>query len=192
MIFSPFAYRHKIEGVGPTPTPTATPTPTPTPTGPTPTPTETPTPTPTPTPATNVTWKFRYIANNVTTRTKTASNLYFTFQDVTYSRSNVSYIGSVNNTVTITTDTNTGAGIDGFNIYRDLCRGTGGAGTPRIDQYVVKIYRNGSEIFSDLTDLANPTVPICSTQDSRVQTTGTIAVNGGDEIIVEWNDTLTT
>ncbi len=184
MIFSPFAYRNKVEGVGPTPTPTPTATETPTP-GPT------PTPTPTPTVATNVTWKFRYIANSATTRTKTASNLYFTFQDVTYSRSNINYVGSVNNTATITTDTNTGAGIDGFTIYRDLCRGTSGAGTPRIDQYVVKIYRNGSEIFSDLTDLANPAIPICSSQDSRVQATGTIAVNGGDEIIVEWNDTLT-
>lgn len=188
MIFSPFAYRHKTEGVGPTPTPTPTPSATPQPTGPTPTPSSTPTPTPTPS---TVTWKYRYIASNEgTTRQKTASNLYFNFNGQTYTRSNRTYIGGTNSLETITTDTNTGTGQ--FEIYRDLCRGTGGSGTPRIADWTVKVYRNGSVIYNNNTDPINIVIPVCPTKDSQYEGTGGgYTVSAGDEIIVEWSDNLT-
>jgi hypothetical protein len=159
-----------------------TPTPTPTVTPPT------PTPTPTVTPPTPVTWRFRYIAGGGTNPPlKTASNLNFVFNGITYSRSNVTYGISANSLSTITTDTNIAT--DQFFINRDLCKST--ATINRLDLYNVQVIVNSVQVYNQTTNLANPNIPTCSAQDSRTETTGGITISAGDIVEVIWTDTLT-
>ena len=161
----------------PTPTPTMTPTATPTPTI---------TPTPTPTPA--ITWSFRYVAGGGTNPPlKTASNLNFVFNGITYSRSNVTYGVSANSLSTITTDTNIAT--DQFTINRDLCKST--ATVNRLDLYNVQVIVNSVTVYNQTTNLANPVIPTCPSQDSRTASTGPITISAGAIVEVVWNDTLT-
>ena len=213
-IYNYYISRYSLPIPSPTPTPTQSITPTKTVTpsitpsntpflSPSQTPTNTPTIsitpsiTPTITPTASVpliTWKYRYItvgAGGSNTRYKNASNMYFTWLDTTYTRTNnIRYRNDISNIETITSDANNGSGQ--LVVYRDLCyENTSGSGTPRFDQCNLTIFKNGSQIVSKNLDFSpSITIPVCNSQDTRSinSSPGSITINRGDEIIIQWTD----
>jgi hypothetical protein len=172
---------NKIEGIPPTPTPTKTPTPTPSIT-----PTLTPTPTQTPVPATLY---YRYIASGVSgTPLKRVSNMGFSWGGTSYLRSNTTFGTSANSIDNVGSTFYFGSEPI-FNVTRSLCRDSGT--TQRLDRWDVNVYVNSILVYQSINDIANPVIPICSSQDNKSKTTTNITINPGDVVIVEFRDITT-
>ena len=175
----------------PTPTQTMTPTMTATPTL-TPTMSLTPTPTMTMTPTPSVTsvpaiLKYRYIGTSSRSGNKTVSNLNFDIEGAYYSRSNVVWMTSTNTTVTVGTLSNFGS-FPIQNINRSICRASG-TGSHTLVNYYVRVFRNGTQVYTSTTSLL-ASVPVCTSQLTHTEGTSNITFAAGDEIIVEWQDTI--
>jgi hypothetical protein len=170
--------------VTPSITPTNTVTPSITPTNTT-TPTVTPTPTSTPRPAI---LKYRYKAGAANVGTKTVSNLNFNIDGASYSRSNLTFTTSANSIATVGSTTNFGT-FPIYGIKRSICKAST-APAQAITEYYVRVFKNGTQVYSSLNPTYNP-LPNCTSQVTHTKTTSNITIAAGDEIIVEWEDSLT-
>ena len=166
-------------------TPTNTITPTITPTNTT-TPTNTPTPSSTPLPTI---LKYRYKATSPLSGNKTVSNLNFTIEEAYYSRSNVTWMTSANSIITVGSTLNFGT--FQFSVNRDLCK-VSGAPTQKLQEYYVRVFRNGTQVYTSTNSGGLQSLPNCTSQISQNKFTGNITFGANDEIIVEWEDLLST
>ena len=170
-----------------TPTPTSSSTPTPTPTASS-TPTATPTPTPTPVPAT---LSYRIVCNKGNpTGTFTYSNLNINLNGVLYTFTNQTFSSTGTRVIgpQYLTDPYIFSNPNNVAIYRDICKSTG---THTRNNSFGRVYVNGVAVGGLCSITTNTTIPTCSTQLSNILGStcfGSITINPGDDVIVEWTD----
>jgi len=137
-----------------------------------------------------VNYTFTYVGASDTatdSREKVISNLNFTFQGNTFTRSGLSFTTyPTTSSVALTATGVTGTGA--FAVTRDVCRNTSGSGTPLLNKIALRILKNSVEVYNVTTNLADPTVPTCSTQTTNTQTSSSITVAAGDNIEVIFTD----
>lgn len=162
----------------------ATPTPTPTQT---PTATPTPTPTPTPAPVLPITWNLTYkmTSGGAPTGTKEVNNMYFTFNGITYTRPNFTWVSSANTNYGFPQDNN--SAFEQIFVGRELCRRSG-ASSLTLDRYQLRIIVNSVVVYNVTTNISNRSIPTCPTFDDVYVGTTSLTINGGDVVTVEYTD----
>jgi hypothetical protein len=175
------------EWASPVPTPTATPQVTASPT-----PSVSPTITPSPTNQL-VTYRYTYTPDSnfaSDTRPKTASNLSFTFQGSTFTRSNDDFTSyGTPDTVTFTQTGVTGTGT--FVVNRNLCySNASGSGIPRLNRWTVEVLKNSVSQYTTTFEEFDQTLEVCSSVTTDSQTTSSISVSAGDVIEIKWTDQI--
>jgi hypothetical protein len=161
---------------------------------PTPTPTATPTPTPTPTPTyTAPTFQYKYVAtSNSSTTSKAATNMTATFNrdgglgTNTYSRSNLTWTSSANNTSPSQNIDTIHVGSNSITITRNIMKTT--AGTVVLDDTRWRILIN-NVVVATYTNTANRTVPFQPTTLSESYTFNNVVIGSGDNVVIEVTDT---
>jgi len=172
--------------VTPTPTPSITATITPTNTI-TPTmsltPTMTVTPSPTPVP---IRLSYRYTGQFGNSSTKTVSNRRIDWGGTAFTiGSNFNWTtGGGTGAVTVGTSY---VFSDSLNVRRNICKT--GAGSQTINDFTINIYVN-SVLYKTFTNNTNTTITTCPSNISSSRNFSDCSFNGGDEVEIEWIDTM--